>query len=305
MNDIQQYLVDEFVEAYRAGRMTRRQALRRVVLLTGSVAVAGSLIGAVTPVKVAAEPSDRPLRQWQPQVSPLDPAVRAGDVIVPSQSGFPLAGYLAQPVFSFFESWPGILVIHENRGQGPHYEDVVRRYAKAGYVALVIDLLSRAGGRGAFADEDAAIARQAQIPDEQHVRDLNAAINFLRGSSFVQGDKIGVTGFCFGGAMTWRVALSNPAVRAAVPYYGPIPPLTDLSNLQAAMLCIYASDDPVVNPGIPAMQTAMRAAGKTVEVVTEPNTVHPFFNDSEDTYSAAAAADAWSRTLGWFGRYLS
>jgi len=120
----------------------------------------------------------------------------------------------------------------------------------------------------------------------------------------VQGDKIGVTGFCFGGAMTWRVALSNPAVRAAVPYYGPIPPLTDLSNLQAAMLCIYASDDPVVNPGIPDMQRAMDAAGKTVEVFTEQNTVHPFFNDTVDTYNAAAAADAWNRTLEWFRRYL-
>jgi carboxymethylenebutenolidase len=272
------------------------------MLLTGSAVVAGSLIGAVTPVKVAAEPSDRPLRQWQPQVSPSDPALRAGDVIVPSQSGFSLAGYLAQPVLGAPN--PGILVIHENRGRGPHYEDVVRRYAKEGYVALVIDLLSRSGGRGAFADEDAAIAAQAAIPDAQHVRDLNAAINFLRSNSSVQRDKIGVTGFCFGGAMTWRVALSNPTVRAAVPYYGPIPPLDDLSNLQAAMLCIYASDDPVVNPGIPAMRQALQAVNQTLEVVTEPNTVHPFFNDSEPTYNAAAATDAWRRTLEWFRQYL-
>jgi carboxymethylenebutenolidase len=302
MNDMQQYLVDEFVEAYRAGRMTRREALRRVMLLTGSAAVAGSLIGAITPVKVAAEPSDRPLRQWQPQVSPSDPALQASEVVVPSQSGFSLAGYAAQPILGAAN--PGILVIHENRGRGPHYEDVVRRYAKAGYVALVIDLLSRAGGRGAFTDEDQAIAAQANIPPGQHLRDLNAAITWLQRRASVQGDKIGVTGFCFGGAMTWRVALSNPAVRAAVPYYGPIPPLDNLSNLQAAMLCIYASDDPVVNPGIPDMQRAMDAAGKTVEVFTEQNTVHPFFNDTVDTYNAAAAADAWNRTLEWFRRYL-
>jgi carboxymethylenebutenolidase len=312
MNDMQQYLVDEFVEAYRAGRMTRREALRRVMLLTGSAAVAGSLIGAVTPVKVAAEPSDRPLRQWQPQVSPSDPALRADNVVVPSQSGFPLAGYAAQPVQG--ATHPGILVIHENRGGGPHYEDVVRRYARAGYVALVIDLLSRAGGRGAFADEAAAIERQAQISDEQHVRDLNAAITWLRRRAAVQGDKIGVTGFCFGGAMTWRVALTNPAVRAAVPYYGPIPPLTDLSNLQAAMLCIYAGDDPVVNgsplgnsfTNIVQMEVDLERANKTVEVVIERNAVHAFFNDSEaDTYNAAAATDAWRRTLEWFRRYLS
>src|SRR5262245_708666 len=178
MNDMQQYLVDEFVEAYRAGRMTRREALRRVMLLTGSAAVAGSLIGAITPVKVAAEPSDRPLLQWQPQVSPSDPALQASEVVVPSQSGFSLAGYAAQPAVGAPN--PGILVIHENRGRGPHYEDVVRRYAKEGYVALVIDLLSRAGGRGAFTDEDQAIARQAEIPIDQHLRDLNAAITWLQ-----------------------------------------------------------------------------------------------------------------------------
>jgi carboxymethylenebutenolidase len=301
MNDMQQYLVDEFVEEYRAGRMTRREALRRVMLLTGSAAVAGSLIGAITPVKVAADPSDRPLLQWQPQVSPFDPSLQAADVLVPGD-GVTLAGYLARPIAV---ANPGILVIHENRGQGPHYEDVARRYAKAGYVALVVDLLSRAGGRGMFANEAEAIAAQAAISPEQHVRDLNAAITWLQSVPYVQGDKIGVTGFCFGGGMTWRVALSNSTVRAAVPFYGPIPPMDDLSNLQAAMLCIYAGEDANLNSRIPVMRAAMQAAGKTLEVVVEPGAVHAFFNDSEETYNAAAAADAWRRTLEWFRRYLS
>jgi carboxymethylenebutenolidase len=305
MNDMQQYLVDEFVEEYRAGRMTRREALHRVMLLTGSAAVAGSLIGAITPVKVAAEPSDRPLLQWQPQVSPLDPSLQAADVLVPGD-GVTLAGYLARPIAV---SNPGILVIHENRGQGPHYEDVARRYAKAGYVALVVDLLSRVGGRGMFANEAEAIAAQANISAAQHVRDLNAAITWLRSIPYVQGDKIGVTGFCFGGGLTWRVALTNPTVRAAVPFYGPIPPMDDLNRgipgIQAAMLCIYAEEDRNLNSAIPGMQAAMRAAGKTLEVFVEPGAMHAFFNDSEDTYNAAAAADAWRRTLEWFGRYLS
>ncbi|HEY7062961.1 MAG TPA: dienelactone hydrolase family protein [Chloroflexota bacterium] len=302
MNDMQQYLVDEFVEEYRAGHMTRREALRRVTLLTGSAAVAGSLIGAITPVKVAAEPSTAPLLQWAPQVSPFDPGVRAGEVIV-AGDGVPLSGYVARPPDG--AAHPAILVIHENRGQSAHYEDVARRYAKAGYTALVVDLLSRAGGVGMFNDDAEAAAAQAQIAPEQHVADLNAAITWVRGAPFVRGDSIGVTGFCFGGGMTWRVVLSNPTVRAGVPFYGPIPPLDDLSNLQAAMLCIYGGEDNNVDSRIPYMQEAMQAAGKTFEVVLEPGARHAFFNDSADSYNAEAAADAWGRALGWFGNYLT
>lgn len=301
MNDMQQYLVDEFVEEYRAGRMTRREVLQRVTLLTGSAAAAGTLVGAVTPLRVAAEPAERPLLQWTPQVSPFDPAVRAGAVVVPGD-GSSLVGYLARPADG--ATHPGVLVIHENRGISAHYEDVTRRLAKAGYTALVIDLLSRAGGVGTFPDDAEASAAQAQIAPEQHVRELNAALSYLGGQSFVNGDRLGATGFCFGGGMTWRVAMSNPRVRAAVPFYGPIPAMDDLSNLQAAMLAIYAGEDPNVNSRIPEMEAAMLAAGKTVEVVIEPGALHAFFNESTDRYHAAAAADAWTRTLEWFGRYL-
>jgi carboxymethylenebutenolidase len=301
MNEMQQYLVDEFVEEYRAGRMTRREVLRRVTLLTGSAAAAGTLVGAITPVRVAAEPSERPLLQWTPQVSPFDPAVRAGPVLVPGD-GTTLLGYLARPASG--GPVPGVLVIHENRGITAQQEDIARRFAKTGYAALVIDQLSRAGGVGSLADSPQASAAQAQIPAEQHVADLNAGVTYLGGLSRVRGDRLGAMGFCAGGGMTWRVALSNPQVRAAVPFYGPIPPLDDLSNLQAAVLAIYGGEDTNVNSRIPYMEEAMLAAGKTFEVVVEPGAVHAFFNDSTDRYNAAAAADAWARALQWFGQYL-
>ncbi|HLH22726.1 MAG TPA: dienelactone hydrolase family protein [Chloroflexota bacterium] len=302
MNDMQQYLVDEFVEEYRLGRMTRREVLRRVTLLTGSAVAAGTLVNAVTPLRAAAEPSPGPLLQWTPQVSPFDPSVRAGEVIVPGD-GVPLSGYIARPADG--ATHPGVLVIHENRGLSAHYEDVTRRLAKAGYAALVVDLLSRVGGVGAFADDAEAAAAQAQIAPEQHVRDLNAAASYLGSQPYVNGDRVGVMGFCFGGGMTWRVAMSNPSLRAGVPYYGPIPPMDDLSNLQAAMLAIYGGEDANVNSRIPDMEAAMQAAGKTFEVVIEPDAPHAFFNESAGSYTPAAAADAWGRTLDWFGRYLS
>src|SRR3954469_5605638 len=240
--------------------MTRREALHRVTLLTGSAAVAGGLVGAVTPVRVAAEPSERLAVQWAPQVSPFDPSVRAGAVLVPGDSGT-LVGYLARPADG--ATYPGVLVIHENRGISSHYEDVTRRYAKAGYAALVVDLLSPVGGAGAFPSDAEASAAQAQIPADQHTRNLNAALTYLGSQPFVNGDRLGATGFCFGGGMTWRVALSNPRLRAGVPFYGPIPSMDDVSNVQAAMLCIYAGEDPNVNSRIPEMEAAMLGAGKT------------------------------------------
>jgi carboxymethylenebutenolidase len=301
MNDMQQYLVDEFVEEYRAGRMTRRDVLRRVTLLTGSAAVAGSLIGAITPVRVAAEPSAVVLQQWTPQVSQYDPAIRAGMVALPAD-GATLLGYLARPADG--AAHPGVMVIHANQGLTAHEEDIVRRYAKAGYTALAIDQLSRVGGVGSYADSAEAMAAYSRLSGEQQVADLNTALGYLAGLPATRADRLGVTGFCAGGGRTWQVILTNPRVTAAVPYYGPIPALDDLSNLQAAVLAIYGGEDPNVNSRIPYMEEAMRAAGKTFEVVIEPGALHAFFNESSDRYNAAAAADAWTRTLAWFGQYL-
>ena len=146
---------------------------------------------------------------------------------------------------------------------------------------------------------------QAQASVERHLGDLNAGVAYLRGQPYVRGEAIGAMGFCFGGGMTWRLALDNPAIRAAVPFYGPIPPLDSVGGLQAAVLAIYAEEDPNVNARIPEMEQAMLAAGKTFEVVTYPGALHAFFNDSSARYNADASRDSWARTLDWFGRYLA
>jgi carboxymethylenebutenolidase len=114
-----------------------------------------------------------------------------------------------------------------------------------------------------------------------------------------------VMGFCFGGGLTWRLATTDPNLRAAVPFYGSNPPLDAVPNIQAAVLAMYGGEDARVNAGIPDIERTMRAAGKTFEYMIYPGAGHAFFNDTGSSYNADAAADAWQRTLDWFGRYLA
>jgi carboxymethylenebutenolidase len=114
-----------------------------------------------------------------------------------------------------------------------------------------------------------------------------------------------MVGFCFGGGVTWLVATQMPELLAAVPFYGPHPPVEDVPNIQAAVLAIYAGNDERINQGIPPIEEAMLANGKIYEKVIYPNTDHAFHNDTGPRYNAEAAQDAWSRTLAWFDNYVS
>ena len=301
MNDMQRYLVDEMVEEYQVGRITRRELLRRATLITGSAAIAATFLRDLGPAAAAAAPSPRPPMQDGVTVSPTDPDLELGPVEFPGD-GAALLGYLARPRGE--GPWPAVLLIHENRGLTEHQNDVSRRLAKQGYAALAIDLLSRQGGSASFTDRAQATGMLGQTPPEQMVGDLNAAVAFLQGLPYVQSERIGAMGHCFGGGMTWRLATANPSLRAAVPYYGSNPPLDAVPNIQAAVLAIYASDDPRINAGIPDIERAMLAAGKTFEYVIYPGSSHAFFNDTGPNYNPDAAREAWARTLDWFGRYL-
>jgi carboxymethylenebutenolidase len=113
-----------------------------------------------------------------------------------------------------------------------------------------------------------------------------------------------MVGFCFGGGVTWRVAIGLADLRAAVPYYGPHPDPNELAAIQGAVLAIYAGRDDRINQSIPAIEAEMQRLGKVYEKVTYPDTDHAFHNDTGSRYDPAAATDAWSRTLAWFDRYL-
>jgi carboxymethylenebutenolidase len=219
----------------------------------------------------------------------------------PGEDGATLMGYLARP--SGEGSTPVVLVCHENRGLTEHIKDVTRRLAKAGYVGLAVDLLSRQGGAASMSSDEVPGAL-GNIEPEQFVRDLISGWRYLQEQSFAQAERVGMVGFCFGGGVTWRMATGMAELKAAVPFYGPHPPVEDVPKINAAVLAIYGELDQRINQGIPAIEEAMQQNGKIYEKVIYPNADHAFHNDTGSRYNAEAAQDAWKRTLEWFGKYL-
>jgi carboxymethylenebutenolidase len=297
MNELQRYLVEEAVEDYEEGRLTRRQALKAIAGVAGA-ALAAQVLDARAQAK-AAVPKAPP--STPPQVSPNDPDLVAGVAEFPGV-GARLDGYLARPARS--GTFPVVLVCHENRGLTRHIEDVTRRLAKAGYVALAVDLLSREGGTDKH-DFDAIPGILGKAPPARHAQDFKSGLAFARSQAAARGDRAGMVGFCFGGAVTWRVAAAVPELRAAVPFYGVPVPEADVPAIGAAVLAIYAGRDDRINQNIPAIETAMAKNGKTFRKIVYPGVDHAFHNDAGARYNAEAAKAAWGETLAWFGKYLA
>ncbi|MGZ9225867.1 MAG: dienelactone hydrolase family protein [Anaerolineales bacterium] len=328
MNLFQRYLAEEFAEDYEEGRISRRDALKLIASVTGSLVAANSILAACAPSPEATEtsmpsptdvPATEPLatREASPTaesaptdsaspeaaygtVMPDDPAIIASEVQIPAADAT-LIGYLARPASEAVA--PVILVCHENRGLTPHIQDVARRFAKAGYVGLAVDLLSRQGGSAAVGEGNVPGAL-GNIPPDQFVEDFKGGWRYLQGQPFVDAARVGMTGFCFGGGVTWRVATQLPELLAAVPFYGPHPPVEDVPNIRAAVLAIYGEQDSRINSGIPAIEEAMRTNNKIYEKMIYPNADHAFHNDTGSRYNPEAARDAWERTLAWFDQYV-
>ena len=309
MTDLERYILDEWTDDYRSGRLARREFLRRIVVFSGGAAAGLALLTsrgfAASPDEIGqAAASPAPLRAQGSGVTvpPNDPAFEANMISFPG-AGATVQAYLAVPRNK--PKVAGVIVIHENRGLLEHFKDVSRRLAKAGYAALAVDLVSPEGGTEKFTDSAQVSTYLSRTPPARHVGLLNAGVRYLQGLSAVRADRVGVVGFCFGGGMTWRLATQNADLRAAVPYYGPNPPLEDVAQIRAAVLAFYGSLDTFVNPGIAAMKTALDNAKVTYETHIYGGAGHAFFNDTGANYNAAAAKDAWARTLAWFGRWLS
>jgi carboxymethylenebutenolidase len=197
----------------------------------------------------------------------------------------------------------GVLVIHENRGLTDHIRSVAGRFAASGYSALAIDLLSEEGGTASFSDEAEAMAALSVAPPERFVADLKAGVTELKRR--VKDRRVAVTGFCFGGGMTWLLLASKePRLAAAAPFYGPFPEGESLAGSKAAVLGIYAELDARVNASRSAARAALKAAGLTHSIVTFKGVDHAFFNDTGGRYDAAVAGQAYRRLLAWFGRYV-
>jgi carboxymethylenebutenolidase len=337
MNTFQKYLVDEFLEDYSEGRLSRRDALKMIGGVVGSLAIANTLLAGCAPApRPAAQaqptgaaaaststsaPTDAPAAAATataaataaaPTAAPApavpgvtvaenDPAIMAGMAEFVS-GGARVMGYLARPAGE--GQHPAVLVCHENRGLTDHIKDVARRLAKAGYVALAVDLLSRQGGTAAVGDPSQVPGLLGQMPPDQFVQDFEAGWQFLKSQPYTRPGGVGMVGFCFGGGVTWRVATRLADLKAAVPFYGPVPPVEDVPGIQAAVLGIYAGRDQRINQGIATIEPAMQSNGKTFEKMIYPDTDHAFHNDTGQRYNAEAARDAWSRTMAWFAQHL-
>jgi carboxymethylenebutenolidase len=328
MNLFQRYLAEEFAEDYEEGRLSRRDALKLIASVTGSLIAANSILASCAPPPestVTAEtaptdspptaqppsyPADTPIAESTATVAPSagaygtvmpdDPAIIASEVRFPAADA-EIMGYLARP--SAEGVAPVILVCHENRGLTPHIQDVTRRFAKAGYVGLAGDLLSRQGGSAAVG-QDNVPGTLGNISPDQFVEDFKSGWRYLQGQPFADARRVGMTGFCFGGGVTWRVATQMPELLAAVPFYGPHPPVEDVPNIQAAVLAIYGELDSRINGGIPAIEQAMMENNKVYEKIIYQGADHAFHNDTGTRYNPEAAKDAWEKTLAWFEQYV-
>jgi carboxymethylenebutenolidase len=296
MNELQRYLVEEAVEDYEAGRLARREALKAIVGITGA-ALAAQMLEA----RAQVAPSGKAPASSPPLVAPDDPSIVAGIAEFPGE-GARLDGYLARPAGTGRNAI--VLVCHENRGLTRHIEDVTRRVAKAGYLGLAVDLLSREGGTAKH-EFDAIPGILGKAPPARHVQDFKSGLAYARSLPWARADRVGMTGFCFGGAVTWRVAAGVPDLRAAVPFYGVPVQEGDVPGIGAAVLAIYGGLDGRINQNIPAIEAAMSKHGKNFRKIVYPNVDHAFHNDTGARYNAAAAKAAWGETLAWFGKYLA
>ena len=237
------------------------------------------------------------------QVAPDDKrlSIQTLDIASPKGSGT-IKGYLARPANASDRKLPGILVIHENRGLNPHIEDITRRLALEGFMALAPDALTSLGGYPG--DEDKARELFQKLDQAKIREDFLAAAEMLRKRHDGTG-KIGAVGFCYGGGMVNFLATRLPDLKAAVPFYGNQPPVEDVDKIKAPLLIHYAENDERINAGWPTYEKALKEHHKKYEAFTYPGTQHGFNNDTTPRYDAEAAKLAWTRTVEFFKKHLS
>ena len=286
-NDIDARIFDLYDE-YCHGGIDRREFLRRAAVLTvGGLAMAQALL----PRYAAAQ-----------TISFTDDRIRPRYVTYPSPGGVSgeMRGYLVQPAGD--EPFPAVLVVHENRGLNPYIEDVARRTAVAGFLALAPDGLYPAGGYPGN-DDDGRELQRSLDPDKLREDMVNSA-RYLERHDLSNG-KLGVVGFCWGGGIANHLAVTlGGDLQAAVPFYGAAPPTDRVQNIQAAVMVQAAEDDPRVNALWPEYEAALEEHGVEYQYHRYPGTRHGFHNNSTPRYHEEAAALAWRRTVDFFEEHL-
>jgi carboxymethylenebutenolidase len=238
----------------------------------------------------------------QIQVQPADPRVKTEYVQVPSPQGYGTIKALIARPSNATGKLPAVIVIHENRGLNPHIEDVVRRAAVAGFLAIGPDGLTSLGGYPGT--DEAGAAMQQKLDQAKMMADFVATARYIKAHANSTG-RLGAVGFCYGGGVVNNLAVQlGPDLAAAVPFYGGQPRAEDVPKIKAALLINYAEDDQRINAGWPAYEAALKANNIRYEKYTYPGTMHGFHNDTTPRFNKEQAAIAWQRTVAHFNKYL-
>ena len=288
--DFDQELLNLY-DDYAHGRLARRDFARRVAAFAVGGMTAEALIARLSPNYALAQ-----------QVAPDDNRIETQTITYKSpRGGGEIKGLLALPRTDQAKL-PSVLVIHENRGLNPYIEDVARRLAASGFLALAPDALTPLGGYPGNDDEGRAL--QARRDANEMTEDFIAGAEFLKVHPRSNG-KVGVVGFCFGGGMVNTLAVRIPeTITAAVPFYGRQPEPADVPKIKAPLLIHYAALDTRINDGWPAFEQALKASNKQYEAYIYPDVNHGFHNDTTPRYDEAAAKLAWERTIEFFKTHL-
>lgn len=280
----------ELYDFYAHGKITKREFLDRAAKYAVGGLTALAVLDLMSPNYALAE-----------QVSFTDPDIVADYVMYPSPNGHgEVRGYLVRPVAATGKV-AAVVVVHENRGLNPYIEDVARRVAKAGFIALAPDGLTSVGGYPG--NDEKGKELQSGVDGTKLMNDFFAAVEFLMGHEATTG-RVGITGFCYGGGVANAAAVAYPELGAAVPFYGRQPAAADVAKIKAPLLIHYAGLDERVNAGWPEYEAALKAAGSDYQAFIYPEVNHGFHNDSTPRYDEAAATLAWDRTVAFFKEKL-
>ncbi|MCB0092770.1 MAG: dienelactone hydrolase family protein [Caldilineaceae bacterium] len=295
----------ELVRSFQVGQLGRRDFLKRMTAVLGSAAAANMVLAACQPLQPG---------QTVPPVTKSESGgegegsgaaamsaagLMTGMVDYPDVDNGTLMGYLARPEGD--EPAPAVVVIQEWWGLNDHIMDVANRLAHEGYVTLAPDLYH--GQVATEPDEARKLVMELDMPAA--VREIGQAIAYLLDQEYVSGDKVGIIGFCMGGGLVLQTALVNESLAVAIPFYGSPLSAEDAGKVTAPVLGLYGGAD----QGIPAdavkkMEEGLQAAGIPNQIIIYDGAPHAFFNDTRDSYTPAAAEDAWPRVLQWLNTYL-
>lgn len=277
-------LYDEYIH----GLLDRREFLKKLSILAGGTAAANALLPFLENSYAKAE-----------VVPKNDPRLNTDDIKYPGATG-DVRATLARPKGD--EKLPGVIVIHENRGLVPHIEDVTRRVALEGFLAVAPDALSPLGGTPE--DPDKAPSMIQTLDNQSNIRNFLAAVRYLM-THPASTAKVGVVGFCWGGGIANQLAVNSPELIAVVPFYGRQPAPEDVPKIKASLLLHYAGLDEGINRGIPAYEAALKKASTDYRLYMYEGAKHGFFNDTNaERYNKEAAQLAWERTISFFKEKL-